>query len=266
MRSWSFPTFLLFAIISATTIPAHEIDAALAKQEKRQVNLSTAASDSSVASSRTSAVSSSAVASSSASSSQNSVVVESSTVTASATASPTTIIVQSTITRASTQANGQTTQVQQTVSSTAVSSVAVSYSRIVTSSASQVLSTYTEVQGGSTVTGVRTSSTLVPVTTSSRVATALAGESSSGSGGLSSSSKKIIGGVVGGIGGALVLGAIAYTVWRIWGKKKNLHDDDLYDPNANTEKMSSSTDNQQPFRTTLDQYHNPGPVNTASNF
>lgn len=119
------------------------------------------------------------------------------------------------------------------------------------------------------MTGVRTSSTLVPVTTSSRVSASIIGESSSGSGsgGLSDSSKKIIGGVVGGIGGALVLGALAYTGWRIWGKKKNLHDDDLYDPNANTEKLSSSTDNnQQPFRTTLDQYHNPGPVNTASNF
>jgi len=75
--------------------------------------------------------------------------------------------------------------------------------------------------------------------------------------------------VVGGVGGALLIGALAFTAWRIWGKKKNLHDDDLYDPNANTEKLSSSTatDNQQqPFRSTLDKYHNPGPVNPASNF
>lgn len=74
---------------------------------------------------------------------------------------------------------------------------------------------------------------------------------------------------MGGLGGAALLAALAYTGWRIWGKKKNLHDDDLYDPNANTnaEKVSSSTDNTQtPFQSTLNQYHNPGPVNTASNF
>jgi len=71
--------------------------------------------------------------------------------------------------------------------------------------------------------------------------------------------------VVGGVGGALLLAGLAYTAWRIWGKKKNLHDDDLYDPNLNQEKLSDSTD-QTPFQRTLDQYHQPGPVNTASNF
>lgn len=132
---------------------------------------------------------------------------------------------------------------------------------------SDVVQTYTETQGGSTVVATRTTRSVVPVTTSKQVTpTALASNGQNGGGGLSSNSKKIIGGVVGGIGGALVIGALAYTAWRVWGKKRNVHDDDLYDPNANTEKTSSSTDNQQPFRSTLDQYHNPGPVNTASNF
>jgi len=49
--------------------------------------------------------------------------------------------------------------------------------------------------------------------------------SGSGSSGLSSNSKKIIGGVVGGIGGAIFLAAIAFVCWRIWGKKNK------YDPN-----------------------------------
>jgi hypothetical protein len=72
--------------------------------------------------------------------------------------------------------------------------------------------------------------------------------------------------VVGGIGGAILLGGIAIAVWRVYGKKKrNGDEDDLYDPNANHEKTSTSTDNS-PFKNTLDQYHNPGPVNTASNF
>lgn len=109
----------------------------------------------------------------------------------------------------------------------------------------------------------------MPVTTSARVTPSAlaAGGNNGGSSGLSESSKKIIGGVVGGVGGALLLGALAFTAWRIWGKKKNLHDDDLYDPNAQQEKLSTSTDtNQTPFQSTLNQYHNPGPVNTASNF
>jgi hypothetical protein len=72
--------------------------------------------------------------------------------------------------------------------------------------------------------------------------------------------------VVGGIGGAILLGGIAVAIWRVYGKKKhNGDEDDLYDPNANHEKTSTSTDNS-PFKNTLDQYHNPGPVNTASNF
>jgi len=84
---------------------------------------------------------------------------------------------------------------------------------------------------------------------------------------LSDTAKKTIGGVVGGVGGALLLAGLAYTAWRVWGKKKNLHDDDLYDPNVHQEKMSTSTDTAStPFRTNLEQYHQPGPVNTASNF
>jgi hypothetical protein len=93
----------------------------------------------------------------------------------------------------------------------------------------------------------------------------LSGSSSSGgSSGLSSTSKKIIGGVVGGVGGAILLGGIAVAIWRVYGKKKHT-DMDEYDPNANHEKTSSST-GDSPFKNTLDQYHNPGPVNTASNF
>jgi len=87
-----------------------------------------------------------------------------------------------------------------------------------------------------------------------------------GSSGLSSTAKATIGGVVGGVGGALLLAGLAYTAWRVWGKKKTLHDDDLYDPNVNQDKLSGTTADSTPFRSTLDQYHSPGPVNTASNF
>lgn len=71
-----------------------------------------------------------------------------------------------------------------------------------------------------------------------------------------------------GIGGAILVGALAVVAWRIWGRgKKGDDEDEIYDPNAtSTEAKTSSISGQSPFKTTLDQYHNPGPVNTASNF
>jgi len=69
-----------------------------------------------------------------------------------------------------------------------------------------------------------------------------------------------------GIGGAILLGALGFVAWRIWGKKKGGDDeDDIYDPNENKERPSGSTADT-PFRSTLDQYHNPAPVNPSSNF
>jgi len=84
---------------------------------------------------------------------------------------------------------------------------------------------------------------------------------------LTTSSKSIIGGVVGGIGGAILIGGLAVVAWRLWGRKKRQqvpNDDflDSRDDSINREKRAS-----QGFRSNLEQYHNPnGPVNTASNF
>ncbi len=282
MYQWS--TFLLFALISASTVPAVQIDAALAREEKRQVSLSTGVTSelsslSSVVPTTPATPSPSdapadttiVVTESFTSTGQGSTVIEQITSVIAPTVEASTTVVQSTITRTSTNAEGQTTQVAEPTSVTATTQITYSFSQVTTSAVSQVVETFTSVQGGSTVTGTRTSQTTVPVTSSVRVTpTGIAsGSSSGGSSGLSASSKRIIGGVVGGIGGALLIGALAFTAWRIWGKKKNVHDEDLYDPNANTEKLSTSTDFQnqnQPFRSTLDQYHQPGPVNTASNF
>jgi len=75
----------------------------------------------------------------------------------------------------------------------------------------------------------------------------------------------VIGTVVG-IGGAIVLGALAAVAWRLWGRKKPV-EDDFYDPNdTSKEARGSGSTEQNPFKTTLDQYHNPVPVNTAHNF
>jgi len=130
------------------------------------------------------------------------------------------------------------------------------------------------VSDSSTIAQVITSSGLVPVTTSSKSTStgtpSLNGSSgSSGSSGLSSSSKKTIIGVVVGIGGAILVGALAVVAWRIWGRnKKGEDEDDIYGnpPGSSDEAKTSSISGQSPFKTTLDQYHNPAPVNTASNF
>jgi len=93
------------------------------------------------------------------------------------------------------------------------------------------------------------------------------GSGGSGSSGLSESAKKTIGGVVGGVGGAILLGGIAIVFWRLRSKKRHAADED-------DDIMSGTTDSYgehkrqgaQPFQSTLDQYHAPGKVNAAANF
>ena len=114
-------------------------------------------------------------------------------------------------------------------------------------------------------------------TTSTPTATSTAGLNadgkSSSSSGLSSSDKKIIIGVVVGVGGAIVLGVLGVVLWRLHKKRSeqyNDEDDDLMGGTAvgtgPREKAPSPAAGGTPFKSTLDQYHNPGRVNAASNF
>lgn len=84
---------------------------------------------------------------------------------------------------------------------------------------------------------------------------------------MSVGSKKIIGGVVGGIGGAILLGGIALVCWRIWGRKRTTGDDDDYGSagSLNREKGPSgqlTADTEDP----LQRYQTPGRPNAAANF
>lgn len=101
----------------------------------------------------------------------------------------------------------------------------------------------------------------------------LNGDKGSSNSGLSSSDKKIIIGVVVGVGGAILLGVLGVVFWRIQKKRSdafNDEDDDLMGGTAvgsgPREKAPGPTQSGTPFKNTLDQYHNPGPVNAASNF
>jgi hypothetical protein len=117
-------------------------------------------------------------------------------------------------------------------------------------------------------------STSIPASETS--SPSLSGDSSSNSSsGVSSADKKIIIGVVVGVGGAIVIGVLAIVIWRIQKKRSgqyNEEDDDLMGGTAvgsgPREKAPSPSAGAQgtPFKSTLDQYHNPGPVNAASNF
>jgi len=74
--------------------------------------------------------------------------------------------------------------------------------------------------------------------------------------------------VVGGVGGAILLGGIAIVIWRVWGRKKRVTEDDA-DLMAGTgaalgDKPHSAN---SPFQSNLEQYHTPsGRPNAAANF
>lgn len=99
----------------------------------------------------------------------------------------------------------------------------------------------------------------------------------SGSSGMSKGTKKTVIGVVVGIGGAIVLGALGLVGYRIWGRRRhNEEHDGLMDYNMGTggvekhEPSGSIGGSQQhqpsPFQSTLENYHQPGQVNASSNF
>ncbi|KAL8731332.1 MAG: hypothetical protein Q9166_003556 [cf. Caloplaca sp. 2 TL-2023] len=170
---------------------------------------------------------------------------------------------RSTITPTSTARLGSTSKGDQT------QSVSIS------SRTQQYVTTVVTVSGSSTRTTVQTTSGVVPVSTFSATSTGNPSlnenEGGSSKSGLDSSQKRIVIGVVVGIGGAILLGGIAVVAWRIWGRKGRTTDDgnDLMDPHPGSSgrEKRSSISGQSPFRSTLDQYHNQtGPVNTASNF
>ncbi|KAL8797607.1 MAG: hypothetical protein Q9182_007188 [Xanthomendoza sp. 2 TL-2023] len=145
----------------------------------------------------------------------------------------------------------------------------------VSSRTQQFVTTVITVSGSSTRTSVLTTSGLTAVSTSTTRSTSApnvqGNDSGSSKSGLDDSQKRIVIGVVVGVGGAILLGGFAVVAWRIWGRKgRATHEDnDVMDshPASSGREKRSSVSGQSPFRSTLDQYHNQhGPVNTASNF
>ncbi len=91
---------------------------------------------------------------------------------------------------------------------------------------------------------------------------------------MSSKTAALVGGIAGGIGGAIVLAALAVVAWRIWGRRRADHDEGVdsmlmtSDYRLHPEKDTPSTaGSNNRFQTNLESYHNPvGNLNASSNF
>lgn len=91
---------------------------------------------------------------------------------------------------------------------------------------------------------------------------------------MSDKTRNTVIGVVVGIGGAIIVGALGLIAWRVWGRRKQSEESDGlmdYDMGAGGfEKQDSSYHGAapapSPFKSTLENYHQPGQVNTSSNF
>lgn len=133
-----------------------------------------------------------------------------------------------------------------------------------------MITTVVSVSGSATYTNIITTSALQAVEPTTTPSSGPGDKGSDGQG-LEPAQKRLIIGVVVGVGGLILMGGLVIVAWRIWGKRKEPADDDheLIDslPGTSNQEKSSSLTSNSPFRSTLDQYHKPaGPVNTASNF
>lgn len=108
------------------------------------------------------------------------------------------------------------------------------------------------------------------VTTSTSVPLPNGGGGNGGDTDMSTTTRDTVIGVVVGVGGAVVLAGLGFVAWRIWGKKKQQEEQDtlMDDYSAVGEKPDTigSTSTRTPFQSTLESYHAPTHVNTASNF
>ncbi|KAH0495605.1 hypothetical protein TgHK011_009142 [Trichoderma gracile] len=91
--------------------------------------------------------------------------------------------------------------------------------------------------------------------------------------GMSTKTRNTIIGVVVGVGGAAILGALILVAFRVWGRKKHAEEADglmAYNSDlvAGAEKSprgsSSGAGQRNPFQSTLENYHQP--VNASANF
>ncbi|KAM0439790.1 hypothetical protein ACHAPT_000887 [Fusarium lateritium] len=153
--------------------------------------------------------------------------------------------------------------------------------------AKPVTSTFIDVVTRTNSDGNLETMTTTSVTTSTP---GLSSDGSESSSGMSPKTRNTVIGVVVGIGGAIVVGALAVVAWRIWGRKKHNDEADglmiFNETNNSSGHVINSTNGayhsvektepssigsagppgRTPFQATLDNYHQPTQVNASSNF
>lgn len=119
-------------------------------------------------------------------------------------------------------------------------------------------------------TGTSTSVATTGQVTFTEAPTEQQGNNQGSDGGISDSDKKIIGGVVGGVGGALLLGGIALVFWRMKKRQARVQadDDDLMaGTGAALGDKPQNSPGSTPYGSNMDQYSSPGGrPNAAANF
>jgi len=115
---------------------------------------------------------------------------------------------------------------------------------------------------------------VVTQTTTTRIAeTAALSSADTQSSGMTIKTRNTIIGVVVGVGGGVIIGALGLVAFRIWGRQKQADEagglmDYGTDMNAveKSPRGSSAGGQRNPFQSTLENYHQPTPVNASSNF
>ena len=116
------------------------------------------------------------------------------------------------------------------------------------------------------------SSTVVPITTSVVKGTQLNEDGSPvGSSGVTDDQRRIIIGVVVGLGGAIILGGLAVAAYRVWGRKRGYaeeEDDNLMKKKPSVwEKVGLIRSTGRPHQRTPTLHRSPSaPITQASNF
>lgn len=98
-------------------------------------------------------------------------------------------------------------------------------------------------------------------------------ENGGGDEGMSKETRNIVIGVVVGVGGAIVIGALAFVIFRIRNRKRAAEGPDHYatmepmdKPDSSHAATGSVGGARNPFQSTLETYHAPTHVNASSNF
>ncbi|KAK9332550.1 hypothetical protein V1520DRAFT_7579 [Lipomyces starkeyi] len=164
--------------------------------------------------------------------------------------------------------SSQTSSTEQTRTVPSTSADPVTTTASISSETAHVTTIFVTVSGSaipkatSTILSSSISSSLSTASPTPTFASSSTNNSANGSS-LSSSQKRIVIGVVVGVGGTIVLGILAYIFYRVWLRKSGTDAGRTSAIGTAGLAMIEEEDTADPFRSNLDRYHQP---NQAANF